>query len=190
MRDEKIDPRDAFGLIRSFLRHRAFVAEGLALVTNELELRSTVHDLSKMLDDEFTGFSRINAAARVHKFGSPEYQAGMDAERATIDLHFRRNAHHPEHPKLVGEAAEQARGLPDDFTYWQARMGADMTFLDVIEMVCDWWGARKGYDDPRPWAESVALNLDAKGKHLSAEQRWLAESVAAFLGASPQAKED
>jgi hypothetical protein len=34
MRDEKIDPRDAFGLIRSFLRHRAFVAEGLALVTN------------------------------------------------------------------------------------------------------------------------------------------------------------
>lgn len=37
MRDEKIDPRDAFGLIRSFLRHRAFVAEGLALVTNELE---------------------------------------------------------------------------------------------------------------------------------------------------------
>ena len=114
----------------------------------------------------------------------------MDRERATIDLHFLRNSHHPERPKLVGEAAEHARGdLPDDCTYWSARMAANMTFLDVIEMVCDWWGARKGYDDPRPWSESVKLNLESKGKHLSAEQRWLAESVAYFLASSadPQA---
>ena len=84
MRDEKIDPRDAFGLIRSFLRHRAFVAEGLALVTNELERRSTVHDLSKMLDDEFTGFSRINAAARLN---GTTYSKAMHALKlANIDL--------------------------------------------------------------------------------------------------------
>ncbi len=56
-----------------------------------------------------------------------------------------------------------------------------MTFLDVIEMVCDWWAARKGYDDPRPWLESVELNFKAKGKYLSEEQLWLARSVAAFL---------
>lgn len=180
-----VNPQDAFGLIRSFMRHRAFVAEGLALVSTNLDRRALVHDLSKMLDDEFTGFSRINAAARVHKFGSPEYQEGMGRERGTIDLHFSRNRHHPERPKLIGEAAEVARGLPDDFTYWQARDGAEMTFLDVIEMVCDWWGARKGYDDQRPWAESVRLNLDAKGKYLTAEQRWLAESVAAFLAEQP-----
>lgn len=178
---DTIDPRDAFGLLRSYLRHRAFVTEGLGLVANELGRRATVHDLSKMLDDEFAGFSRINAAARVHKFGSPEYREGMDRERATIDLHFSRNSHHPERPKLMGEAAERERGLPDDFTYWQAHGAAQMTFLDVIEMVCDWWGARKGYDDQRPWEASVKLNLDAKGKHLTSEQRWLAESVAEFL---------
>lgn len=175
------DANDAYGLLRSYLRHRAFVAEGVGLVTNELQRRALVHDLSKLMDDEFAGFSRINAAARVHKFGSPEYKEGMDRERSVINLHFSRNSHHPERPTLLGEAAEHARGLPDDFTYWQARDGAAMSFLDVIEMVCDWWGARKGYDDPRPWDESVRLNLDAKGKYLTDSQRWLAESVADFL---------
>lgn len=179
----EINTQDAFGLLRSYLRHRAYLAEAMAFVSASLERRAIVHDLSKMLDDEFAGFSRINAAARVNKFGSPEYQAGMDAERPIIDLHFRRNSHHPERPRLVGEQAEKERSdLPDDCTYWYARMAADMTFLDVIEMVCDWWAARKGYDDPRPWAESVRLNLEAKGEYLSAEQRWLAESVAAFFG--------
>lgn len=178
---EPVDPQDAFGLLRGYLRHRAYLAEGVSLVTHALERRATVHDLSKMLDDEFAGFSRINAAARVHKFGSPEYQAGMDRERAVVDLHFARNSHHPERPKLVGEAAERVRGLPDDATYWAARAAAQMTFLDVIEMVCDWWAARKGYDDPRPWEDSVKLNLDAKGKYLTDHQRWLAESVAALL---------
>lgn len=174
--------QDAFGLLRSYICHRAYLAEAVSLVTASLERRAIVHDLSKMCDDEFAGFTRINAAARINKFGSPEYQAGMDAERATIDLHFLRNSHHPERPKLMGEQAEKSRGLPDDYTYWAARTAADMTFLDVIEMVCDWWAARKGYDDPRPWDESVRLNLDAKGKYLSPQQRWLAESVAAFLG--------
>lgn len=148
-------PEDAFGLLRSFTRHVQFVREGIGLVTAELERRGVVHDASKMSDDEFAGFARINAAARINKFGSPEYSESMDRERPTIDLHFRRNSHHPEFH--------------------------DQTFLDVIEMVCDWWGARKGYDDPRPWKASVALNLKAKGKHLTAAQIWLAEEVAAFL---------
>jgi hypothetical protein len=57
-----------------------------------------------------------------------------------------------------------------------------MTFLDVIEMVCDWWGARRGYDDSRmTWPESVEMNLNSKGKHLSAEQQWLVREVAQFF---------
>ena len=58
-----------------------------------------------------------------------------------------------------------------------------MTFLDVIEMVCDWWGARKGYGDSRTWLESVELNFNGKGHLLSREQLWLAHEVAVFLGA-------
>lgn len=175
------DTRDALGLLRSYLRHRMFVAEGVALVAEALHRRATVHDASKLLDDEFHGFTRINAAARVEKFGSPEYDEGMARERGTINLHFSRNRHHPERPRVLGEAAETARGLPDDATSWGAHTAAQMTFLDVTEMVCDWWGAWKAYDDPRPWAESVALNLESKGAYLTDAQRWLADSVAAFL---------
>lgn len=172
---------DKFGLVRSFIRHRAFVGDAIERVCDALRGRARVHDLSKMLDDEFEGFSRINAAARIHKFGSPEYQAGIDAERGTVDLHYLRNSHHPERPKMMGEAAEKDRGGPDDFTYWMAHDRAAMTFLDVIEMVCDWHGARNGYDDPRPWAESAKMNLEAKGKHLTDNQRWLAEQVVGFF---------
>jgi hypothetical protein len=174
-------PNDGFGLLRSYSRHRDFVRLALLHVTQDIERRSLTHDASKMLDDEFAGFARINAIARVNKFGSEEYKAYMKQERATIDLHFSRNSHHPERPRLLGNAAEDTRGLPDDFTYWQAHDGARMTFLDVIEMVCDWWGARKGYGDSRSWRESVELNFTSKGHLLSPEQLWLARDVAAFL---------
>ncbi len=173
---------DAFGLLRSYSRHRDYVRLALQRVIHALVERSIEHDASKMLDDEFSGFARINAVARLQKFGSPEYKASMKVERATIDLHFSRNSHHPERPALLGEAAEVSRGLPDDCTYWEARDGARMTFLDIIEMVCDWWGARRGYNDSRmTWPESVAMNLDSKGKYLSPEQKWLVREVAAFV---------
>lgn len=151
-------PADAFGLLRSYSRHIAYVRLGLTIVGQEIERRGLEHDTSKMLDDEFAGFARINAAARINKFGSPEYADAMQRERPTIDLHFSRNTHHPENQP--------------------------QSFLDIIEMVCDWWGARKGYNDSRPWAESVELNFKAKGQYLSPEQLWLAREVAAFLAAA------
>ena len=159
-------PDDAFGLLRSYSRHIAFVRLALTVVGQELERRGLAHDASKMLDDEFAGFARINAAARINKFGSPEYSASMDRERPTIDQHFARNTHHPEY-----------------FACFDAG-GAEMGFLDVIEMVCDWWGARKGYSDARPWLESVELNFKSKGQYLNAGQLWLARGVARFLDES------
>jgi hypothetical protein len=175
-------PSDAFGLMRSYSRHRDYVRLALAFVTQALDRRAIEHDASKMLDDEFLGFARINAIARIHKFGSDEYKASMLQEKATIDLHFGRNRHHPEHAKLCGEAAERERGLADDCTYWSAHAAGSMTFLDVIEMVCDWWGARKGYNDSRmTWMESVAMNLESKGKHLEPWKHELVRSVAEFL---------
>jgi hypothetical protein len=111
----------------------------------------------------------------------------MAQERSTIDLHFLRNSHHPERPKLLGEQAEAERGLPDDATYWSAHASGRLTFLDVIEMVCDWWGARLGYADSRmTWMESVEMNLTSKGKHLDSHQIALVHEVAAFLEQAQQ----
>jgi hypothetical protein len=182
------DPQDAINLLRSYTRHRDFVRLALHRVSNNLAERAIIHDASKLLDDEFGGFSRINKAARVQKFGSPEYAEGMKRERGVIDLHFKRNTHHPERASLLvsqpwaGAAAEQA--------YQLGVSEHEMSFLDVIEMVCDWWGAGRGYDDPRPWAESAALNLEHKGKYLTPEQRWLAEQVVAFLAQLTAGREE
>lgn len=170
-------PEDQFGLLRSYSRHLMFVRLALKKVEQALEQRGIVHDASKMLDDEYFGFSRINAAARINKFGSPEYAEAMVREQETIDLHFRRNSHHPERPQLVAGVKTE----PDDARYFAALNENRMSFLDVIEMVCDWWGARKGYNDPRPWRDSVDLNFAKKGHLLSREQRWLAEEVADLL---------
>ncbi len=159
--EREYEPKDAFGLLRSYERHVRYVQLALDEVSHALTRRGLAHDLSKMADDEFAGFSRMNAAARINKFGSPEYSEAMQRERGTIDLHFSRNSHHGEWP-----------------TYAEGRA---LTFLDIIEMVCDWRGAQQGYSDPRPWSESVKLNLAAKGKYLSPEQLWLAQQVADFL---------
>lgn len=187
--NEEYTPNDAFGLLRSYSRHRDYVRLALTLVQQAVERRAIEHDASKMLDDEFAGFARINAVARTCKFGTPEYKASIQQERATVDLHFMRNSHHPERAKLLGEAAETQRGLPDDFTYWTARDAAAMNFLDVIEMVCDWWGARLGYADSRmSWMQSVAANIDSKGKHLNDWQTGLVHEVARFLEAAEPTK--
>lgn len=153
------DSQDAIGLLRSLIAHRAYIQAALGRVQAALAERADVHDLSKLQDDEFEGFSRINAAARVQKFGSPEYAEGMKREKPTIDLHFSRNSHH----------AEFVRG------------GEALSFLDIIEMVCDWWAARKGYGDSRSWADTVKLNMEQKGPKLSEWQRFLAYEVADFL---------
>lgn len=166
MTNPAFNPDDAFGLLRSYSRHIRFVQLALTLVTQEIERRALVHDASKMLDDEFAGFARINAAARINKFGSPEYADSMKRERGTIDQHFARNPHHPEY-----HTENDSGGVP-------------MSFLDVIEMVCDWWGARKGYSDDRDWRDSLELNFTQKGKHLHDGQLWLAREVADFLAKS------
>ena len=147
---------DAIGLLRSYIRHRAYLRVALDSLRNDLQRRADVHDLSKLLDDEFEGFSRINAAARINKFGSPEYAEGMRRERPTIDLHFSRNSHHVEY--------------------------GEQSWLDIVEMVCDWWAARQGYaDNQKTWDETVELNLKHKGHRLSPEQLWLVRQVAAGM---------
>lgn len=140
--------------LRSIIRHRDYIKQAINEVTHALEQRATVHDLSKFLDDEFEGFSRINVDRP--KFGTPEYHERMRSEKPTILRHYSRNSHHPEH--------------------------GPMTFLDVIEMVADWWAAGKGYDNRMDWSEAVNTNLRNKGAYLLDWQIDLAEDVAKFLG--------
>lgn len=59
-------------------------------------------------------------------YGSPEYKAELDKMRPTIDLHYKRNSHHPEH---------YANGIDG------------MCLLDLVEMLCDWRAATQRHAD-------------------------------------------
>lgn len=146
---------DPIGLLRTVERHRAYVQDALECVADALTHRGRLHDLSKLGNEEFEGFSRINAIARKYRFGSKEYDDAMESERDTIDLHFKNNSHHAEFH--------------------------DQTFLDIIEMVCDWYGASQGYADPRPWHTMFSMNMEKKGKYMSPWQKDLAIQVSRFF---------
>jgi hypothetical protein len=180
-------PDDGIQLLRSYLLHCRYVRRGLSKIELALHERADAHDDSKLFADEFAGFSRINKAAREHPYGSEEYRAGLKQEKPTIDLHYSRNRHHPERRQLMGEAAEKARGLPDDATYWEARTVAEMTFIDIIEMVCDWHGAYLGYGSQGTWAENMVRQRERYATAFTKEQWWLIEEVSTLLVPAPKA---
>jgi hypothetical protein len=160
---------DQIRTLNTIVHHRLQVQSAIQRVTQTLERRALVHDESKFREDEFAGFSRINATAREHPYGSEEYRASLKAEKPTIQLHYSRNSHHPEH--------------------WQGPHDSPqgMGLFDLIEMTCDWWAAWKVYDGQREeskrstWMENVAKQRDRFAQALSAEQWFVVGQVAALL---------
>lgn len=163
--DHDVVPEDGIQLLRTIAAHRDYVRRGMLLLTQEIEMRALVHDISKLSADEFAGFSRINRAAREHPYGSDEYRAGLKAEKPTIALHYSRNTHHPEH------------WTPDAFQGDASLMG----FLDLIEMVIDWRSAYLTYGSQGTWEENMGRQFDRYGLQFSSAQWWLINQVSAWL---------
>lgn len=175
-----IDPQDAIQLIRARTQHVNFVQEGLLVIAQALQRRGLVHDRSKFSADEFAGFCRINAVAREHPYGSAEYRAGLKQEKPTIELHYARNSHHPEHHD---EAEAGSKGTWEDRTRVEA-----MGFLDIIEMVCDWRSAYLAYGSQGTWEENMDRQRERYKDWFSSGQWLLLEQVAAFIGREIQAE--
>jgi len=95
-------------------------------IVRELLLRSMEHDKSKLEDPEVKGFNEHTAKLKLLEYGSPEYQASLEALKPTLAHHYANNAHHPEHFE---------RGVDD------------MTLVDIVEMLCDWKAATKRQKD-------------------------------------------
>lgn len=109
--------------LATIIRHQKQVSFMLRELARELERRADLHDMSKLQLDELEGFIEVNRIAREFPFGSPEYNASLKDNKA-IELHFSRNPHHPEY-------------YPEQLE--------DMSFVDFIEMICDWIAANKTY---------------------------------------------
>ena len=135
--------------------------EGLTKITQNLTNRAEVHDRSKMEDDEFEGFTAFN---RIHpdlEYGSEEYKESFESIRPyteeSIKKHQSRNSHHPEYHTDV----------------------RSMGWIDIIEMVCDWYAASQTYSSNGSFQKSVDI---CKNKYnFSTEQLWLIDEIATFL---------
>lgn len=106
--------------------HIATVRDYLNRVVVDLLYRAHDHDLSKLEFPEREMFDEFTPKLRDSTYGSDEYKAFLVAMAPALDHHYQANRHHPEH--------------------WPNGV-ADMTLLDVIEMLADWKAATLRHDD-------------------------------------------
>lgn len=179
--EDLIEPVDGVQLLRSYLLHCRYVRRGLGRVASALTERADCHDDSKLLADEFAGFSRINKAARQHPYGSPEYRAGLKQEKPTVELHYLRNSHHPEFH------GTDRTDIPDHDVRRTTDSGKPlaeaMTWLDLIEMVCDWRGAYLAYGSQGTWDDNLHRQRERYAGWFTVSQWWFIEEIGAFVAA-------
>lgn len=85
-----------------------------------LDARAALHDRSKLVEPEKSGYDQLTTVLSEIVYGSDAYRAALAAAKPTIDHHYAANSHHPEH-------------YPNGI--------AGMSLLDLVEMLCDWKAA-------------------------------------------------
>lgn len=170
----EFNPVDGVNLLRNYILHCRCVRRGILMIQHELAMRAEQHDDSKLMADEFAGFTRINAAAREHPFGSEEYKDGLKREQPTVQKHYDRNSHHPESSLHQPQGAVVVMSSPTC---------KDMGWLDIVEMVCDWRGAYLAYRSQGTWKENLQRQRERYADRFTGAQWWLVEQVAQFVEA-------
>jgi hypothetical protein len=87
------------------LTHIRRVNALMLLACGILMHRAQVHDESKLVEPEKSGFDRLKALSLSGMaYGSEEYRACLRQEKPAIDHHYSKNPHHPEfYPRRVTE---------------------------------------------------------------------------------------
>ena len=108
------------------LDHISKVQGYMADMIAKLQARAATHDASKLQSPEKAIFDEWTPKLRAMTYGSDEYKAGLAAMGEGLQHHYRHNSHHPEH-------------YPGGVT--------DMSLLDLVEMLCDWYAATQRHAD-------------------------------------------
>lgn len=109
-------------------------------VVNNLTVRASRHDMSKLAEPEKSAYDALMAFKSSHDmvYGSPEYAEGLKILGPALDHHYANNSHHPQH---------YSNGI------------AGMSLPDLIEMLADWKAAGERYKDGSI-AQSLAHNRE------------------------------
>lgn len=143
---------------------------------DELYRRGTVHDASKLVEPEKSGFDSCVPKLKNLTYGSDEYRAALREIKPTLEHHYANNSHHPEFfPKLEGMAellpvaahlrsenflthAMAAAALEAYHQHLTASVNG-MNLFDVIEMLMDWKAATERMKDGGDIAKSIEHNI-------------------------------
>lgn len=109
------------------------------------------------LEEIIKFLAEFNDKLAATTFGSPEFIANKAAMRPTLEHHYARNRHHPEHHK---------NGVDD------------MNLLDVIEMLVDWKASSERHNDGNI-LKSIEIN--SNHFHISPQLRRILENTAKLL---------
>lgn len=124
------------------LKHKIHVCDVLnKLIISELSKRAVTHDDSKLKAPEKQCYDQYIPLLRQHKYGTPEYEeCRVRMKEDGMDHHFLVNRHHPEHFQ---------NGIKD------------MTIVDVVELLCDWFAASLRSDTT--FMEGLDRNVEKYG---------------------------
>lgn len=104
------------------MEHIEEVRKNIRWFADKLTTRGVNHDKSKLESPEVEAFAEHTARLAHLEYGSEAYNHELEELRATLDHHYAKNRHHPEHFD---------NGIND------------MTLIDIVEMFCDWRAATK-----------------------------------------------
>ena len=107
-------------------KHIDNVIKLLTVVQSKIVERMLTHDRSKLDSPEVQYFTKFNSQLKALTFRSPEYEANLNNLRPALIHHYANNRHHPEFHK---------NGIND------------MTLIDLVEMLCDWYASSKRQHD-------------------------------------------
>lgn len=100
------------------LSHKRRVIQWMGVFIQELERRAETHDNSKLEKPEIDGWHKMDNEP-LYSYGTKEYYDKVTRYHWLMELHWKRNRHHPE--------------------YWQMRPDRkDRDLIDYIEMLVDW----------------------------------------------------
>lgn len=128
-------------MLVKILEHINLVRNYIRVFTNDLSLRASLHDLSKLRPPEFEIFSGLEHELSNLKYGTPEYDVSKKKLGEALVHHYQNNRHHPEHYE---------GGIND------------MALGDIIEMFCDWKAASMRVKDGN-FEQSLLINKERFG---------------------------
>lgn len=123
--------------------HIAKVQARIQECTNNLTVRASRHDMSKLVEPEKSAYDNLMRFKSSHDmvYGSEDYAEGLKILGPALDHHYKNNSHHPQ--------------------YFENGVNG-MSLLDILEMLCDWKAAGERYKDGNI-ADSLAHNRERFG---------------------------